>query len=49
MLLRELTLSDEDTFHRANNEAWEEHFVFAHYFESLAQIPSERKSIFPKF
>ncbi len=37
MLLRELTLSDEDTFHWANNEAWEEHFVFAHYFESLAQ------------
>ena len=37
MLLRELTLADKNAFHKALNEAWEEDFIFAHYFETLAQ------------
>ncbi len=34
--LKELSLENEKSFQRANSENWEEGFVFAHYFCSLA-------------
>lgn len=34
--LRHLTLEDKELFTKANNEAWEDNFDFAHYWESIA-------------
>ncbi|MEA9356973.1 GNAT family N-acetyltransferase [Bacteriovorax sp. PP10] len=40
--LRELRLSDKAAFSAASNELWESHFIFAHYFESIAHNSFEK-------